>query len=77
MLLRWILGLIGAVFAAVLLLSFFSGITAYIKNPPAPLASDEFHREPKELHLASDGPFGKFDKQQLQRGLQVYTEVCS
>src|SRR4029079_10089328 len=46
-------------------------------NPPAPLASEEFHREPKPLHLASDGPFGKFDKAQLQRGLQVYTDVCS
>ena len=36
-----------------------------------------FHKEPKELHLASDGPFGKFDKPQLQRGFQVYSEVCS
>jgi ubiquinol-cytochrome c reductase cytochrome c1 subunit len=77
MLLRWILGLIGAVFAAVLVMSFFSGIITYAKNPPAPLASSVFHKEPKELHLASDGPFGKFDKEQLQRGLQVYTEVCS
>jgi len=24
-----------------------------------------------------EGPFGSYDKQQLQRGLQVYTEVCS
>ena len=24
-----------------------------------------------------EGPFGKFDQNQLQRGLQVYTEVCS
>jgi ubiquinol-cytochrome c reductase cytochrome c1 subunit len=77
MLLRWILGFIGAVFAAVLVMSFFSGIITYAKNPPAPLAASVFHKEPKELHLASDGPFGKFDKQQLQRGLQVYTEVCS
>ncbi|MCB2046606.1 MAG: cytochrome c1 [Novosphingobium sp.] len=37
----------------------------------------EFHKAPKELHLASDGPFGKFDRQQLQRGFQVYKEVCS
>jgi ubiquinol-cytochrome c reductase cytochrome c1 subunit len=29
------------------------------------------------LHLASDGPFGHFDKQQLQRGFQIYSEVCS
>ena len=32
---------------------------------------------PKQLALASDGPFGKFDKQQLQRGFQVYKEVCA
>ena len=24
-----------------------------------------------------DGPFGKYDQNQLQRGLQVYTEICS
>jgi ubiquinol-cytochrome c reductase cytochrome c1 subunit len=36
-----------------------------------------FHKEPKELKLASDGPFGKFDNRQLQRGFQVYSEVCS
>ncbi|WP_156679153.1 cytochrome c1 [Sphingomonas profundi] len=40
-------------------------------------ASHVFHREPKELSLASDGPLGKFDRQQLQRGFQVYKEVCS
>jgi ubiquinol-cytochrome c reductase cytochrome c1 subunit len=27
--------------------------------------------------FAHEGPFGKFDQFQLQRGLQVYTEVCS
>jgi ubiquinol-cytochrome c reductase cytochrome c1 subunit len=37
----------------------------------------EFHKSPKELHLASDGAFGKFDRQQVQRGFQVYKEVCS
>jgi ubiquinol-cytochrome c reductase cytochrome c1 subunit len=36
-----------------------------------------FHKEHKELKLASDGPFGKFDNAQLQRGFQVYSEVCS
>src|SRR6478672_5966522 len=74
---RFILGFIGALFAAVLLISFFSNLATYFQSPPAPLASDEFHKEPKELHLASDGPFGKFDKRELQRGFQVYSEVCS
>ncbi|MDB5662218.1 MAG: cytochrome c1 [Sphingomonas bacterium] len=40
-------------------------------------ASHRFHVEPKELHLASDGPLGRFDRQQLQRGFQVYKEVCA
>lgn len=30
-----------------------------------------------DLAFAHEGPFGKFDQFQLQRGLQVYTEVCA
>jgi ubiquinol-cytochrome c reductase cytochrome c1 subunit len=77
--LRFILGLIGAVFALAMIGSLFSGLKTYFSNPPAQLASDVFHKEPKELHLASDGPFGSFkhNQAQLQRGFQVYSEVCS
>ena len=75
--LRVIAFVVGLVFAGVLLISMISGAATYFTSPPAPLASDVFHREPKELHLSSDGPFGKFDKAQLQRGFQVYSEVCS
>jgi ubiquinol-cytochrome c reductase cytochrome c1 subunit len=75
---RFILGFIGSVFAAILLFSMISNLATYYGNKPAPLASDVFHKEPKELHLASDGPFGNFKNQaQLQRGFQVYSEVCS
>ena len=74
---RFILGFIGAVFAGVLLISLITGLATYFKSPPAPLAAEEFHKPPKPLHLASDGAFGKFDKRQLQRGFQVYSEVCS
>src|SRR5690348_11497980 len=74
---RFILGFIGAVFAGVLLISMISGVAEYVSNPPPRVAADEFHLAPKPLHLASDGPFGKFDKRQLQRGFQVYSEVCS
>src|ERR1700754_749414 len=74
---RFILGFIGTVFAGVLLISLISGVAEYVSNPPAPLAASEFHKEPKPLHLASDGPFGRFDREQLQRGFQVYSEVCS
>lgn len=34
-------------------------------------------RQPRHADWSFAGPFGKFDPQQLQRGLQVYREVCS
>ncbi|WP_299349401.1 cytochrome c1 [uncultured Shimia sp.] len=30
-----------------------------------------------DVDFSFEGPFGKFDQMQLQRGLQVYTEVCA
>ncbi len=33
--------------------------------------------EIEDVTFPHEGPFGKFDQMQLQRGLQVYTEVCS
>jgi ubiquinol-cytochrome c reductase cytochrome c1 subunit len=74
---RFIAFIVGLVFAGVLLISLISGVSDYFRHPPEELASEVFHREPKPLHLASDGPLGKFDKRQLQRGFQVYSEVCS
>jgi len=35
------------------------------------------HEEPKEMSWSSEGPFGKADQAQLQRGYKVYREVCS
>ena len=69
--------LVGLGFAGVLLISLFSTVSNYVSNPPAPTAEEEFHKHPKDVHFASDGPFGRFDKAQLQRGFQVYKEVCS
>jgi ubiquinol-cytochrome c reductase cytochrome c1 subunit len=74
---RVIAFLAGLVFAGVLLISLITGIATYMSSPPAPFASEEFHKPPKPLALKSDGPFGKFDNQQAQRGFQVYSEVCS
>ncbi len=31
----------------------------------------------EDVAFSFEGPFGSFDKHQLQRGLQVYTEVCA
>jgi len=69
--------LVGLAFAGVLLISLFSGISSYLSIPPMKLPESEFHKEPKELKLASDGPFGRYNREQLQRGFQVYKEVCS
>ncbi|MBS9718232.1 cytochrome c1 [Pseudohalocynthiibacter aestuariivivens] len=38
-------------------------------------AGGEQHIE--DFAFSFEGPFGKFDQNQLQRGLQIYTEVCS
>jgi len=34
-------------------------------------------KEPREVEWSFAGPFGHYDKGQLQRGLKVYTEVCA
>ena len=31
----------------------------------------------EDVDFSFDGPFGSFDQNQLQRGLQIYTEVCA
>jgi ubiquinol-cytochrome c reductase cytochrome c1 subunit len=75
--LRFILGAIGAAFSLVLLIGFGVNLVGMIREPVEPTAEEEFHKHAKPLHLASDGPLGKFDRKQLQRGFQVYKEVCA
>ena len=77
MLVRAISYVVGLAFVGVLLISLFNGIGQNIANPASATAEEEFHKHPKHLTLASDGPFGKFDDKQLQRGFQVYKEVCA
>jgi len=67
---------VGAFFSLALLLAFGTGAYNYISEPPAKTVEAAFHEHPKHLSLSSDGWFGKFDKQQLQRGFQVYDQVC-
>ena len=31
----------------------------------------------EDFQFSFEGPFGTYDQNQLQRGLQIYTEVCS
>jgi ubiquinol-cytochrome c reductase cytochrome c1 subunit len=69
--------LAGLGFVFVLLFSLVTGAIAFVSEPPAKTVEHEFHLHPKEISFASDGPLGKFDRQQLQRGFQVYKEVCA
>ncbi len=69
--------LVGAAFTGVLMVSLANDALSYFKAPPEKTAEHEFHRHAKKLTLASDGPAGRFDQQQLQRGFQVYKEVCA
>ena len=71
--------LIGLGFTAAVVWAFGWGAAAVIGQCylVEETAEHEFHEHPRELSLPSDGVFGKWDLQQLQRGYQVYKEVCS
>jgi ubiquinol-cytochrome c reductase cytochrome c1 subunit len=69
--------LIGLFFSGMLLISFGSTMYDAITEPAAVTAEHEFHKHPKDVRFSFNGPFGKYDKAQLQRGLKVYQEVCA
>jgi ubiquinol-cytochrome c reductase cytochrome c1 subunit len=55
------------------------GVVQNMRDPEPATAVKEFHLAPREPEpgFSFNGPFGRFDKAQLQRGFQVYKEVCS
>ena len=69
--------LVGLFFAVALLWSFGNGAYNAVTQPTPPSAEALFHKHPKEVSFSFDGPFGTFDKAQLQRGFKIYQEVCS
>jgi ubiquinol-cytochrome c reductase cytochrome c1 subunit len=69
--------LIGLGFVAVASWSLGWGVYAYISEPHEESVEHAFHLEARDLAYSFDGPFGKYDRPQLQRGFQVYKEVCS
>src|SRR5688572_30670643 len=71
--------LIGLGFTVMVLWAFGSGAATVIGQGylVEDTAEHEFHEHPRKVAFASDGPFGTWDLQQLQRGYQVYKEVCS
>ncbi|GAA4716414.1 cytochrome c1 [Sphingomonas lutea] len=74
---RFIGFIVGLGLAGILLISLFVGAADYFSTPHEETAQHALHEHAKPLKLASDGPFGHFDNQQLQRGFQVYKEVCA
>lgn len=56
-------------------LAAVAGLMAAAVCGPALAAGKK--EEPKDVHWSFEGPFGKFDQAQLQRGYKVYREVCS
>lgn len=69
--------LVGLFFAVALLWSFGVGLVSAIREPEAPSAVKLFHKAPEEVDFSFNGAFGKFDRAQLQRGFQIYQQVCS
>jgi ubiquinol-cytochrome c reductase cytochrome c1 subunit len=69
--------LAGLGFVGVLLWSLMWGVIAYVGDPPKATVEHEFHLHPKEVSYSFAGPTGTYDRAQLQRGFQVYKEVCS
>ncbi|MDB5695842.1 MAG: cytochrome [Sphingomonas bacterium] len=69
--------LIGAGFIFVLALSLFFTAKDAVQAPTVETAEHAFYEHPRAANLASDGMFGRWDRQQLQRGLKVFQEVCA
>jgi ubiquinol-cytochrome c reductase cytochrome c1 subunit len=69
--------IVGVGFVFALLLGIWDTVANWIKEPPVATAEHEFHEHPKKVDFSFNGALGKFDNRQLQRGLQVYKEVCA
>ncbi len=72
--------LVGLGFTGVVMLAFVTGAwTAATEGMGEETAEHVFHEEAKgpEGGFSFDGPLGNWDYAQLQRGYQVYREVCA
>jgi ubiquinol-cytochrome c reductase cytochrome c1 subunit len=57
--------------------SFGKGAAVYLGSPHEQTAEQRYHEEPRDISYSFDGPFGHYDRRQLQRGFFVFQEVCS
>ena len=74
---RILASLVGAAFVFVLGIALWGSVAGVITDPPAKTAEDVYHKHPIDVHFQSDGMTGTYDERQLQRGFQVFKEVCS
>ena len=54
-----------------------AGVAGLMIAGPALAADNPLHKHPKDVSWQHQGIFGTFDRAQLQRGFQVYKEVCA
>ena len=73
--LRFLAGLVGIGFVSALLIAFL--MPREKVEPSAATYVHDHMEEYRPVSFSFDGPFGKYDNEQLQRGFQVYKEVCS
>lgn len=70
--------LTGLFFTAAVMWSFVTGaFVAATEGTGEKSAEYTYYKHPEEMPLSTDGIFGTFDTAQLQRGYQVYKEVCA
>lgn len=69
--------LVGLGFVAALLWSLLGTVISAFKEPEPPTAESLFHERAEHVAWTFNGPFGRYDRQQLQRGFQVWKEVCA
>jgi len=71
--------LAGLFFTVAVLWGFGTGAATVIAQGKFKEATveHEFHLHPKDVDFQHDGAFGTWDLAQLQRGFQVYKEVCA
>jgi ubiquinol-cytochrome c reductase cytochrome b/c1 subunit len=58
-------------------LSLALGLSSGLLASTAAFALDTTRLPPKDVKFSFEGPFGTYDRGALQRGYQVYKEVCS
>jgi ubiquinol-cytochrome c reductase cytochrome c1 subunit len=74
---RLLASLVGAAFVLVLGIALFGSISGAVSDPAPATVEEHFYHHPIQAGFKSDGIFGTYDERQLQRGFQVYKEVCS